>query len=356
MKRAYSAIDASLVYANLSMPVGKQWSSPVWLVNALDQTSVVINISYRSAHSGALLQPPTIVTATAASASAGVVGRTAFTPAAGLVGSAVLVFVDVLDAGPATITVSMDGVYSADDLLHRADRNLDLVMLTSNLTDVKKRIVNDTQGPLSLDGLISQHGELFMRAKNTGERDLTLVIPHTTASSPDDYQQPIRFPIPSPTDPNTMVSGCTHAGAGGPCKGCRCPRVSLPAVDQGDWSLWQEVGSLMDTFMPGVWTIYSECPRSLCAFPPQRAKPKRRGCTDETMPGEQGTPLNQSGVSFSVQFGVRSLRRGGRQRAAELVRFVLRHPAVLQQRQGPARPFRPRLQHPGEHLQEHRHD
>ena len=78
-----------------------------------------------------------------------------------------------------------------------------------------------------------------------------------------------------------------------------CPRVSLPAVDQGDWSLWQEVGSLMDTFMPGVWTIYSECPRSLCAFPPQRAKPKRRGCTDETMPGEQGTPLNQSDVSFS---------------------------------------------------------
>ena len=211
-----------------------------------------------------------------------------------------------LDAGPATITVSMDGVYSADDLLHRADRNLDLVMLTSNLTDVKKRVVNDTQGPLSLDGLISQHGELFMRAKNTGERDLTLVIPHTTASSPDDYQQPIRFPIPSPTDPNTMVSGCTHQGAGGLCKGCRCPRVSLPAVDQGDWSLWQEVGSLMDTFMPGVWTIYSKCTHFLCAFTLKGQTLKRRGCTDETMPGEQGTPLNQSGVSFSVQFGVRS--------------------------------------------------
>ena len=171
-----------------------------------------------------------------------------------------------LDAGPATITVSMDGVYSAANLLHRADRNLDLVMLTSNLTDLRKRVVNDTQGPLSLDGLISQHGELFMRAKNTGERDLTLVVPRTAASSPDDYQQPIRFPIPSPTDPNTMVSGCTHQGAGGPCKGCRCPRVSLPAIDQGDWSLWQEVGSLMDTFMPGVWTIYSKCSRSLCVF------------------------------------------------------------------------------------------
>ena len=33
-----------------------------------------------------------------------------------------------------------------------------------------------------------------------------------------------------------------------------------------------------------------------------------------------------------------------------------RHPAVLQFGQGPARPFRPRLQHPGEHLREHGHD
>ena len=187
-----------------------------------------------------------------------------------------------LDVGPATITLSLDGVYSASDLLHRADRNLDLVMLTSNLTDMQKRVANDTQGPLSLDGLISQHGELFMRAKNTGDRDLTLVVPQTTASSPDDYQQPIRFPIPSPNDPNTMVSGCTFLGSKGPCTGCRCPRIELPAIDQGDWSLWREVGSLMDTFMPGVWTI-----------------------SNETMPGEDGTPLNQSGASFSVQFGVR---------------------------------------------------
>eukprot|EP01052_Picozoa_sp_SAG31_P009594 SAG31_NODE_507_length_14746_cov_5.682119_7_plen_638_part_00 len=188
-----------------------------------------------------------------------------------------------LDVGPATITISLDGVYSTFDLLHRADRNLDLVMLTSNLTDLQKRVANDTQGPLSLDGLISQHGELFMRAKNTGVRDLTLVVPQTTASSPDDYQQPIRFPIPSPTNPNTMVSGCTFQGSKGQCKGCRCPRVSLPALDQGDWSLWQEVGSLMDTFMPGVWTIYNE-----------------------TMPGEDGTLLNQTGAGFSIQFGIRS--------------------------------------------------
>jgi hypothetical protein len=74
---------------------------------------------------------------------------------------------------------------------------------------------------------------------SAGSRDLTLVIPATTNQSPDDYQQPIRFPIPSPTDPNTMVSGCTWHGPAAVCQGCRCPSVAMPAIDQGDWSLWQ---------------------------------------------------------------------------------------------------------------------
>ena len=43
----------------------------------------------------------------------------------------------------------------------------------------------------------------------------------------------------------------------------------------------------MDTFMPGTWTI-----------------------ANLTMPGEQGTPLNQTGASFAVQFGVRRRQQG----------------------------------------------
>ena len=44
-----------------------------------------------------------------------------------------------LQPGPATITLTLDGVYGGDGSppLHRADRNLDLVMLTSNLTDLQ---------------------------------------------------------------------------------------------------------------------------------------------------------------------------------------------------------------------------
>ena len=118
-------------------------------------------------------------------------------------------------------------------------------------------------------------------------RDLTLIIPATTNNSPDDYQQPIRFPIPVPTDAATMTSGCTMQGPASVCQGCRCPRVALPALDRGDWSLWQEVGSLMDTFMPGTWTI-----------------------ANLTMPGQAGTPLNQTGASFAVQFGLRKAADG----------------------------------------------
>jgi hypothetical protein len=32
----------------------------------------------------------------------------------------------------------------------------------------QRRVANDTAGALSLDGLISQHGEVFFRAMNTG--------------------------------------------------------------------------------------------------------------------------------------------------------------------------------------------
>ena len=120
-----------------------------------------------------------------------------------------------LQQGLATVTLSLDGVYSVDGCnhdparctMHRADRNLDLVMLVSNLTDIQKRVTNDTTQLPSLDGLVNQHGEVFARAKNTGKRNLTLIIPATMNNAPEDVLAPLRFPIPSPNDAATMVSG-----------------------------------------------------------------------------------------------------------------------------------------------------
>ena len=170
----------------------------------------------------------------------------------------------LLAPGAAKITVSLDGVYTPQDTLHRGDRNIDAIILTStqksltavlestcynvppessvliykpkitdttglhhtkgaicwmfivafclglwcfdhgrrpgNLTDLEKRVRNDTSQLPSFDGLLSQHGEVFARFMNTGIRDLTLIIPQTTNQSPDDYQQPLRFPVVSPAD------------------------------------------------------------------------------------------------------------------------------------------------------------
>ena len=44
-----------------------------------------------------------------------------------------------------------------------ADRNLDAVLLTNNLTDIKMRMANEQQ--LALDGLLSQHDEVFVNSQ-----------------------------------------------------------------------------------------------------------------------------------------------------------------------------------------------
>lgn len=62
-----------------------------------------------------------------------------------------------------------------------------------------------------------------------------------------------------------------------------------------------QVGSLMDTMMPGTWTI-----------------------ANLTMPGQAGTPLNQSGASFTIQLGVRR-----RSAAASAVPVVPEHARLL---------------------------
>jgi hypothetical protein len=67
----------------------------------------------------------------------------------------------------------------------------------------------------------------------------------------------------------------------------RQARANVGKTQQQSGVCSQEVGSLMDTFMPGTWTI-----------------------ANLTMPGEQGTPLNQTGASFAVQFGVRRRQQG----------------------------------------------
>ena len=47
-----------------------------------------------------------------------------------------------------------------------ADRNIDAIMLTTNLTDIKMRALNE-QGSTPLDGLHTQRDEVYMKVSTT---------------------------------------------------------------------------------------------------------------------------------------------------------------------------------------------
>lgn len=65
-----------------------------------------------------------------------------------------------------------------------ADRNLDVVVLTTNTTDLEKRIWYAAD-MLALDGLLSQAGEVFMKVTNFNTtHNMTLVVPRVYGHSP----------------------------------------------------------------------------------------------------------------------------------------------------------------------------
>jgi hypothetical protein len=90
-----------------------------------------------------------------------------------------------LDAGSATITISVLHVVShgMDPVdAHFADRNIDLVLLHPNRTDVDMRLVHEKEQVF--DGLLSQAGEVFFQVQNTGGRAFNLSVPEVDVSSP----------------------------------------------------------------------------------------------------------------------------------------------------------------------------
>jgi hypothetical protein len=58
----------------------------------------------------------------------------------------------------------------------QADRNIDAIVLTTNLSDIKMRALNE-QGSVPLDGLFTQRNKVFMKVTNHGNEDMTLTVP-----------------------------------------------------------------------------------------------------------------------------------------------------------------------------------
>jgi hypothetical protein len=118
-----------------------------------------------------------------------------------------------LAEGPATITLSVDAdsnLATADSPL--ANRNVDVVMLFPNTTDMEARQAYGESNVMDLagDGLLSQSGEVYFQVVNHGPAELNLTVPHSHYYSigPDNHLTNGNF------NPVTqkLESGCTPRG------------------------------------------------------------------------------------------------------------------------------------------------
>ncbi|MBI3410160.1 MAG: beta-galactosidase trimerization domain-containing protein [Planctomycetes bacterium] len=104
-----------------------------------------------------------------------------------------------------------------------ARRNVDLVMLTSDLKQVENRI--EKENYLPLDGMLTQAGDLYLKVHNRADgSELKLTIPNGTEHSP--YWVHMRDWKPK-----------------------------VVAAKPGETSDWIEVGSLLDTLSDGQWNL-----------------------------------------------------------------------------------------------------
>lgn len=123
-----------------------------------------------------------------------------------------------LQAGRATLTL-----IAGKQPEPAARRNVDLVMLTSDQTQVKDRIEKEQYLPL--DGMLTQAGDVFLKVHNRpGGGDLSLTISNGTEHSP--YWIHMRNWKPKSV-----------------------------SAKPGASSDWVEVGSLLDTLSDGQWTL-----------------------------------------------------------------------------------------------------
>ncbi len=107
-----------------------------------------------------------------------------------------------------------------------AKRNIDLVMLTTDVAQVKVRI--DKERYLPLDGMLTQSGDVFVRVKNLGGQPLT--FKGRGAQTGGNWQQ--------------------HSPYWVHIRNWKAPSIDVAA---GKTSPWVEVGGTMDSLADGQW-------------------------------------------------------------------------------------------------------
>lgn len=126
-----------------------------------------------------------------------------------------------LKPGKATITLT-----AGPQPEPAARRNVDLVMLTTDVEQVQKRI--ETENYLPLDGMLTQSGDVWMRVKNLGDQPLT--FQGRKAQGGGNWQQHSPYWV--------------HQ------RNWKSPSVTVPPKATSEWV---EVGSAMDSLNDGQW-------------------------------------------------------------------------------------------------------
>jgi hypothetical protein len=103
-----------------------------------------------------------------------------------------------------------------------AKRNVDLVLLTQDIPGIQNRIAKE--GYLPLDGLLTQSGDVYLRARNGNKTPLTLTAPTGTEHSPYWVHQ-------------------------------RTWKPKTLSAAPGETTEWMEVGSLLDSLNDGQWQL-----------------------------------------------------------------------------------------------------
>ena len=142
-----------------------------------------------------------------------------------------------LTEGDVTFEIAIANTTSSRDagaLL--ADRNIDAILLTDNMTDIEMREANEQQ--LALDGLFSQHDEVWMKVENKGDVNMSLSVPYSAYHSAYASQHLICIPYCKASNGKVYSS---------------IAPLSIPVPARSTTPAWVEVGSRLDAFNDGTW-------------------------------------------------------------------------------------------------------
>jgi hypothetical protein len=142
-----------------------------------------------------------------------------------------------LQPGPAIITLEVSHTTPRSVPLAAArfaDRNVDVVMLTPNASDLAMRLTHE-YGEVQFDGLLSQAGEVFFAVTNYGKTNFSLQVPRIYGHGAG-WWEGSHLAQPVVSKSGMITSGCTISG------GPECPVIT---VDAGKSAPWVDVGAQM---------------------------------------------------------------------------------------------------------------